>query len=429
MLPPSYISNSNMSRRRKRKKNLKGSNQKKTNSQPTPKDSEPTEPTEPTPLSKEQAPQKNSPPPQTPPQTSPPAIDDELEIELEIELEDSLEIESDSSAENRDTLPSGANKKQMRTPRQLESNSSFVTQKSNEEPQASETQSNSPANTAKSQMWQSKDPITGQNALEKLEKYYEEQSDLQELDLEKEIDKPDNGALPTDSVTTQPEEEPLHQHTAPPVGTSPAQSSNIKSILNTIKERLKSLSLLEQISSGLLILILIVAAFWSIQVFYNNIPNTIQISKLKFPLKGDSAALAQVQTYWRKSIFEGANKDKGVSETINLLPEVKIQLDASSKAKALRFLFRDEEGRSVGDSSTVRMSGQNFLPSEINTVTIKGNSATIHATTGFQNSGELIAYLADDNFQWEIVIYESENGSEFKQFITIPISAIRNDKS
>ena len=205
--------------------------------------------------------------------------------------------------------------------------------------------------------------------------------------------------------------------------------SEVRSVRSTIQNALGSLSIVEQASIGLLTVILIVAGFWSASVVSARIPNTVIASKLKYPLKGDSVVIASYDSYWRSPIREGEKVDEGVSESIEIIPEIKITLAPDSKAKALRFLFRDEEGRYVGDSSTVRISGSKFLPSENVTSITQGKSALIRSTTGFEHEGELISYLADEKFQWEVVILESKDGLKFTEFMAIPISANRKDNS
>lgn len=106
---------------------------------------------------------------------------------------------------------------------------------------------------------------------------------------------------------------------------------------------------------------------------------------------------------------------------------VKVTLNPESKAKALRFLFKNEEDRYAGDASTLIASGGKFSSSNTKSAKVKNKQASVNSTTGFYNEGALIAYLADQKARWQIVILESKDGKEFQEFISIPISAIRND--
>ncbi len=225
----------------------------------------------------------------------------------------------------------------------------------------------------------------------------------------------------------------------PELETTPTPSSSVPeesdedpvvhSFRGWLKRTLASLSLLEQASVGLLIITLLVAAFWSTSVVSARIPNTIIASKLRYPLKGESVVVANYESYWRKPIREGASADEGVSSNIQIIPVVELTLAAESKAKALRFLFRNEDGRYVGDSTTVTISGSNYQPAIDVTAVTSGKKAIIRSTTGFEFEGELIAYLADDDFQWEVVILESKDGKTFTEFMAIPISANRREQS
>ncbi|MGJ8724226.1 MAG: hypothetical protein ACSHYB_06695 [Roseibacillus sp.] len=262
--------------------------------------------------------------------------------------------------------------------------------------------------------------------------------------LDDEVDQKKNSkseVISTPELSSKPQEEPQpeqqkapqveesHPDTPPLTPEANKADSEKFSFRTLVQNSLGSLSLIEQASLGALTVILVVAAFWSTSVVSARIPNTIIASKLKYPLKGEAVVLASYESYWRSPIREGENIDEGVSESIEIIPEVKVSLDSNSKAKALRFLFRDEEGRYVGDSSTVKISGSTFLPSENVTSSTKGKSAIIRSTTGFEHEGELISYLADETFQWEIVILESKDGIEYTEFMAIPISANRKDNS
>lgn len=191
--------------------------------------------------------------------------------------------------------------------------------------------------------------------------------------------------------------------------------------------QIKALSLVERISIALLAAILLVAGIWASSAVAARVPENADSSRLKFPLKGKSVVLATFDSYWRSPIREGENSDDGVSKSIELIPSAVITLDPNSKAKSLRFLFRDETGTYVGDSTTVQTSGGKFLPNDDTTTRINGNQATISATTGFINRGEIISYLSDDNFQWNFVVFESSDGEKFTELASIPISAKRKD--
>ena len=362
-----------------------------------------------------------------------PVINDEVVDELEIELGDEFLEEKPSAHEKQSPLPSMGNKREPRTLKRSEA--------APDAPAGSElpTKSEEPTPRKKHRITQSAiEPTRSRDEFENLDEIPVSKAELEleeipiqkdEL-LEKIEEKTPNldiaDVIAPEIESSVPEPLPEETPTPSPAAKSPLEESSLSSIF---KRKLGSLALYEKASLGMLLVILVAAAIWSSSVVSARIPNTVIASKLKYPLAGDSAVLASFDSYWRSPIREGDNIDEGVPESIELIPLVKVSLDPKSKAKSLRFLFRDEEGRYVGDSSTVRISGTKFLPSENVTAVTEGNTATIRSTTGFELAGELISYLADENFQWEVVILESKDGVNYTEFMAIPISANRKDNS
>ncbi|MBK1833393.1 hypothetical protein [Roseibacillus ishigakijimensis] len=190
---------------------------------------------------------------------------------------------------------------------------------------------------------------------------------------------------------------------------------------------LAAFSPLEKILCGLFLIALLGGIIATRITLSQHFTPPVEASRLKFPLEGKSLVVANAETYWRNPVREGANRDEGVSRTIELIPEVKLTLGDNSQAKALRLLFRDEEGRFAGDPTTLTLTGSTFALSTSPTAVTAGSTATIRATTGFKQEGDLISYLADDNFTWEFVLMESADGQNFEEFMAIPISAKRKN--
>lgn len=223
-----------------------------------------------------------------------------------------------------------------------------------------------------------------------------------------------------------PEQQPQPQ---PQATKTPTESTQTFSLFGKLKESILSLSFLEQASIGVFTLVLAIAAIWSTSIVSAQIPSVQRTSELKFPLREPNSltVLDELETYWRAPIREGENQDLGIPDSIALVPVVKVTLNPESKAKALRFLFKNEEDRYAGDASTLIASGGKFSSSNTKSAKVKNKQASVNSTTGFYNEGALIAYLADQKARWQIVILESKDGKEFQEFISIPISAIRND--
>lgn len=190
------------------------------------------------------------------------------------------------------------------------------------------------------------------------------------------------------------------------------------------KQALASLSTLEKASLGLLTAGLLVFGIWTISNVVAVVPENEVNARPKFPVTGESAVLQNVETFWKKPVLEGPNRDEGVSSQIELIPAARITLAENSKAKALRFLFRDEAGRLVGDAATLTIEGSQFVQTPGQGKVAAGNRAvaTVGATDGFLHQGEIISYLSNQEFTWYLIILESADEVEFKEFLTMAIS-------
>lgn len=422
-----------MSRRRKKKKAQNRQQTSKPDPMPTPKNASIPKEDPPSEMAESATPEPAAKPVSKPkaeatesvskPQTKPDAKSI-IDTELDLAPDEYFDENSSGSSEKKVSLPSPEEKTQkLRKTAAIPA----ATDSSQKSPLNADDQSPSPSNK-RDKMRKNETTLPSEDELGDLDDYLEEEITETPEELEKKPKEPK--ALSED--IEPPSEKPsdlADEENPKSVIPGPNEPIEQKSILETLKEKLFSLSLIEQVSIGLMTLILVVAAFWSINVVSARIPSAVETSQLKFPYEGQHAVLASLETYWRSPIREGEDADEGVRTSIELIPEVKIALDPSSKAKALRFLFRDEEGRYVGDASTIRASKGKFQTSDVDTATSKGSSAIVHCTTGFHHEGELISYLADDEFRWEIVVFESKDGTKFKEFLAFPISAIRNDKS
>lgn len=351
--------------------------------------------------------------------SEPPTPDNELDIELPDLFDEGAPAQLESDLQ----LPTGSDKKELRSQRKLLTRG----QLDDEEPlrERLARRSPRPQKLASDDLGELDDlPATSHRSTAPIpEKYmpddHSEQAAARETvssDLLKE-------------EAAEPEPELVEEAKTPEAGgprTEPELpvSSSLKSLL---RSKLKELSNLEKASIGLLIAILSVAGIWASSAVAARVPDSLANSKLEFPFKGQSAVLEDFDSYWRSPIREGAQKDEGVSQAIELIPSAIVTLDASSKAKAFRFLFQDESGTYVGDSTTIDASGDKFIPGDNPNAVISGNKATISATTGFLNRGEIISYLSDESFRWNLVIFESKDGTEFSELIALPISAKRKD--
>jgi len=193
------------------------------------------------------------------------------------------------------------------------------------------------------------------------------------------------------------------------------------------QSKLSALSLFEKGSLAALFLLLIISSFWITSVVTAQIPAFETSAKVKLPHKSELLSITDIETYWRAPVREGESRDIGVSSNISLIPVARLALGPETKAQSIRLLFRDENGEFVGDPSTLRLSADQFQATKEPNAKIKKNEVTVNSTSGFLHEGEIISYLSDTNFEWQLVVFESQDGQNYQELLSIPISANRKD--
>lgn len=165
--------------------------------------------------------------------------------------------------------------------------------------------------------------------------------------------------------------------------------------------------------AGLAILAVLIAAlavgayFWSIYLLPNETPRWQQMS---FPVKGEHFEIKNATTYWRAPVVEGPDKDP-IRRGTRLIPIVELEL--SGGPAALRVIFRDDEGRGVGDPIIRHVAS----PGKI----------ALAATAGFEDPGMHAAYRTEELDPWSVEVSEASGvdspGSDFSQILKMNLSS------
>jgi len=171
-----------------------------------------------------------------------------------------------------------------------------------------------------------------------------------------------------------------------------------------------SLKSIELAGLALLALLLVAIAmggyFWSIHQLPEKKP---QWSKIPFPVRGEIISIADATTYWRKPVLEGPDRDPIRRGTV-LIPVA--ELEITGGPAAVRAIFRNDEGRAVGDP-IIRS-----IPSN--------GKLTVTATAGFEDLGAHAAYRANELEPWILEISEAPSvnspGSSFSRVLNIHLS-------
>jgi hypothetical protein len=149
------------------------------------------------------------------------------------------------------------------------------------------------------------------------------------------------------------------------------------------------------------------AYFWSIHLLPKETP---QWKLVEYPVKGEHLEIKNATTYWRAPVAEGPDADP-IRRGTRLIPVVELELVGGPAA--LRLIFRDEEGRGVGDP-IIR-----FVPSS--------GKLALAATAGFEDPGMHAAYRTEQLEPWSVEVSEATQvdapGSSFSKILKLNLSS------
>mgnify|MGYP000740101185 CR=1 FL=1 len=161
-------------------------------------------------------------------------------------------------------------------------------------------------------------------------------------------------------------------------------------------------------------------AVWLVIGMFSGVPTTrIGDNQPELPAAGSFTTVATLETFWREPIREGENRDIARRE-VAMIPVVSLTLD-DSRSGALRVIFYDSQGDSVGDAVSQPFTGGQFDGTGSPTIEIA-------ATDGFTDPGDFDAYRVGGE-RWTVEIREGPStnapGREFKELLSAPISSTR----
>lgn len=198
--------------------------------------------------------------------------------------------------------------------------------------------------------------------------------------------------------------EPLTEHDDEirPISPEPAKPISLRPQLH--------LSKVERIGLGVLLLLLLVGSIALVLNIFSRLPTeSAHTEASDFPVSGKYVKISTADSYWRPPVTEGEGREIVRRDTV-LVPVVK--LTASGGPAAVRVVFRDSDGKVVGDVITRRV--QVDLPMEL------------AATAGFEDVGMHAAYRTGNGKPWIVQIYEAATPSspsqDFKKLIELKIS-------
>ena len=174
-----------------------------------------------------------------------------------------------------------------------------------------------------------------------------------------------------------------------------------------------TLTKLERIGLITLLALLLIGAGAIVIFSLHRLPTeSARVKANDFPIKGQYYKIVSAENYWRTPITEGKNPDVIRRGTV-LIPV--IHLATSDGSAAVRVIFRNGDGESVGD--TVTRAVQN------------GQDLEVAATGGFDDIGMHAAYRTGEGKPWRIEVYEAksvDSGNDaFKKLFEMSITTAR----
>jgi len=178
----------------------------------------------------------------------------------------------------------------------------------------------------------------------------------------------------------------------------------------------------EKFALGGFAALLLAAATWMLLMLAHNVPTTdADDLSVRFPVAGKCATLARVETFWRHPVTTGNSPDR-FRHGARLLPVARIALDPASGSGALRVFFRDENGETIGDPTTLTFLNGRFPDSDSALIDVV-------ATDGFRDEATYAAYRAGHSATWMLVLLEAPTAAaparEFHPLLDVPISPER----
>lgn len=173
------------------------------------------------------------------------------------------------------------------------------------------------------------------------------------------------------------------------------------------------LSKIERLGLFVLLVLLLLGGIGTVMISLNRLPTeNVRVKANDFPIKGQHLSIASAESYWREPVLNGDHPDVVRRGTV-LIPA--ISLKTAEGTGALRIVFRNQDGDSVGDIIT-----RSVKP---------GEKLEINATAGFDDLGMHAAYRTGETKPWVIGVYEgpSEDAApdSFKKLFEMNISTDR----
>lgn len=170
------------------------------------------------------------------------------------------------------------------------------------------------------------------------------------------------------------------------------------------------LSLIERTGMIVLATFLVLAGLFIYQQSIYQLPNeSNHAGKPDFPLKGTLVTVDSATSYWRAPVNEGPKVDTYRRGTV-LLPVLVLKI--SEGRGAIRVLFRNNEGETMGDAVTRTIQG--------------ADTFEIAATAGFDDVGMHAAYRTGGLKPWKIQVFEAStenaSGQDVKKLFELNIS-------
>ncbi len=213
------------------------------------------------------------------------------------------------------------------------------------------------------------------------------------------------------AVTANPPAEPSEPQAADEAKLAPALPE--KPIAEALHLKF-GLTKLERIGLVVLLAVLVIGAASIIIYSLGSLPTgSAKVNSTDFPIKGQQFSITTADTYWRAPVTDGKSTDVIRRGTV-LIPVV--NLTTAGGSGAIRVIFRNHDGESIGDIVTRTVQS--------------GQSLEIAATAGFDDIGMHAAYRTGETKPWIVEVDEAPTAAaandDFKKLFEMNISTVRH---
>lgn len=196
-------------------------------------------------------------------------------------------------------------------------------------------------------------------------------------------------------------------------------------------------TLVEKICSAAGLAILILAAVWLTTSITSEADGQRDASTPwpDLPLEGSLVTISEASSSWRKRKDTDRVAQMSVALPVpgqqmpEIIPQVEFTIDADKSTSGyLRFIIKDSEGKSRGDTRVVQIENGKLKDMGKGEIIKGATEGAIYGSYGLLNTGAYRSYEGDDGARWSVEVAESASyNADDKDWQVLGTFDVRND--